>query len=289
MELYKIIDAIQKEGQTLFPNLLLKYRHELSLSDADLGRLLVEYYEELHGGPESIALRRMQEKALYLWKSDHDDGTPAVIDQLNDAFKEVIDLTQRMLGRPLSSKDIEMLSVWWYDYHFEQDLIQFLLETCIEKKKFHMNYIHKVAESWQKEGLTTKDAAVQYLNDVKEFQNGAMEVGRYLGFRKVLSMPEKNLYQKWRHQYGFSQEIILKACDQVINTDKPSFRYIDSILTSWREKQLFTLEQVDLFLQKKRPDKKKKEKSDTSSGGRQYTEDFYEDLLQESIELLKRK
>lgn len=290
MELYKVIDAIQKEGQTLFPNLILKYRRELSLSEQDIGRLLIEYYEEQQGGPESIALRRMQEKALQFWKSDYDDGTPAAICQMNDAFKDTVDLVQRMLGRPLSSSDIELISTWWYDYHFDRELIQFLLETCLEKKKFHIHYIHKVAESWQKEGLTTKDAAISYLNHRKEFQNDAGEIGRYLGFRKNLSTPELRLYEKWRNQFGFSQEMILKACDEVVHTDKPTFRYIDAILTSWYEKKLSSPKDVEEYQKASAPlHKKKKKTTDSDSGGRQYSKDFYEDLLQESVELLKRK
>ena len=85
-------------------------------------------------------------------------------------------------------------------------------------------------------------------------------------------------------------EAICKACDEVVHTDKPTFRYIDAILTSWYEKKLSSPKDVEEYQKASAPlHKKKKKTTDSDSGGRQYSKDFYEDLLQESVELLKRK
>ena len=52
--------------------------------------------------------------------------------------------------------------------------------------------------------------------------------------------------QKWLHTYGFSQEMIILACDKTITaTHNPSFEYADRILSSWKKAGITTPDQVE--------------------------------------------
>ena len=58
--------------------------------------------------------------------------------------------------------------------------------------------------------------------------------------------PQEEMLTKWLYTYGFSMDIIHRACDicfQRIN--KADFKYIDGILNSWQKEGIKTLEDID--------------------------------------------
>ena len=53
---------------------------------------------------------------------------------------------------------------------------------------------------------------------------------------------------KWINTYGFSQEMIILACDKTIGiTHNPSFEYADRILSSWKKSGVATPADVEKY------------------------------------------
>lgn len=51
--------------------------------------------------------------------------------------------------------------------------------------------------------------------------------------------------ERWTDQYGFGTDLILEAAGRTLRkTGKPSFKYMDSILKSWSEQHVQSLQDV---------------------------------------------
>ncbi len=65
---------------------------------------------------------------------------------------------------------------------------------------------------------------------------------------RVPGTKEANYIQKWLNTYGFSQDMIILACDKTISaTHNPSFEYADRILSSWKKAGVCTPKDVEKY------------------------------------------
>ncbi len=166
-----------------------------------------------------------------------------------DAFRkeeEVRDLlfaTETYLGKPLSNSDTNTLLFWYDSLHMTVDLIQYLIETCLDNGHNSFHYMDTVARNWAEDGITTVDGAIKsssaHTNTVYSIKK-AMGIGN-----RELVEPELNYIDKWVNTYGFSLEIIKEACERTIaQANKPNFKYADSILTSWHKSNVTSKEDI---------------------------------------------
>ena len=52
------------------------------------------------------------------------------------------------MGKPLSSKEIQKINYFFDTLHFSTDLIEYLIEYCVENGHKSMHYIESVALAW---------------------------------------------------------------------------------------------------------------------------------------------
>ncbi|MCR4829822.1 MAG: DnaD domain protein [Pseudobutyrivibrio sp.] len=169
-------------------------------------------------------------------------------DQL-DAFKDeaaVSDLlfeTQTYLKRPLSSTDTNTLLFWYDGLHMSVDLIRFLIETCIDNGHSSIHYMDTVARNWAEDGITTVEGARK---SSSKYTNTIYTIKKSLGIgNRELVDSEINYIDKWTNTFSFDLDIIREACERTITaTNKPSFKYADSILSRWHKASVRTLDDV---------------------------------------------
>ncbi len=161
-------------------------------------------------------------------------------------------------GKLLSSADLETLFFFHRDLGMSIDLIDYLIEYCVDQNHSRMNYIKAVAIGWHEDGIKSVEEAKQYTAASAKLNRSVMSIfgiaNRYLG------TDELSCLKKWRTDYGFSGEMIEEACKRTLNkTGKASFPYADRILLAWKKNNVFTLEGVRLMdeaYQSKKSEKK---------------------------------
>ena len=95
---------------------------------------------------------------------DKYDKNVITLDQIR-AFKqqektaELIFITEQYLGRPLSTENIRSIIFMTDALHFSADLIDHLIQYCVDRGKKDFRYIEKVAISWAQAGVTTPEEA----------------------------------------------------------------------------------------------------------------------------------
>lgn len=157
--------------------------------------------------------------------------------------QELIFLTETYLGRTISRSDLDYIFSWYDQLHFSAELIEFLVENCIAKGHSSLRYMQKVAEDWYSQGIKTPEEAKQLVSRNNETYYVVLKAFGIRGRNLIPS--EMDLLKKWSVTYGFSKELISEACKRTIqNIHEPSFEYTDSILTSWHNAALHSLEDV---------------------------------------------
>ena len=150
---------------------------------------------------------------------------------------------------PLSNEDIDALWEIYGDLELPFGVCEYLLEYCAEDKENHperMNpkYYLKVAKTWKQNNLKTKEEARQFT------KNSFIEtkILRALGVRdrSVLQDGERRRLKKWKEEYGFSDDVILLACDRaILSRPKAGIGYVDGILKSWHESGYKTVDEIE--------------------------------------------
>lgn len=160
------------------------------------------------------------------------------LDQLRD-FKndeetsQLLFVAEQYIGKPLSASEIKTILFFSDRLGFSSDLIDYLIQYCVEKGKKDFRYIEKVAISWAEEGITSPKQAAKA---VRKYDKAVYDIMKALGRTGTPTRAEADFAIKWTKQYGFSTDIILEACERtVLATDKHRFEYADSILSSWHK------------------------------------------------------
>ncbi len=157
--------------------------------------------------------------------------------------KQLLFIASQYLGKTLSPSDIEVLLHIYDDLGFSSELMEYLIETCVEKKCTSLSYIEDTAHQWYQNHITTVDQA---RGSVNASGQDSLLIMKALGISgRVLAQSELGYVQKWLHTYGFSLEIVLDACSRTIQAiSRPSFRYADTILTNWKQQNVQTLADI---------------------------------------------
>jgi len=162
-------------------------------------------------------------------------------DQLR-SFKEQENIAQLLfvaqvyVGRPLTASDMKTILYLSDALHFSDDLIDYLIQYCVDRGKKDFRYMEKVAISWAQQGITTpkqaQKAALKYDKSVYAIMNE-------LGKSSAPTSKELEYINRWTGEYGFSPDIIFEACERtVLAVDKHRFEYAEGILNSWHKENV---------------------------------------------------
>lgn len=181
-------------------------------------------------------------------------------------FKELLFVAEQYLGKTLSVTDVDTISYFYEVLHMSIDLIEYLIEYCVENGHKSMHYIRKVALSWHERNITTVEEAK---TGTLTYNRNCYSVLNAFGIKgRAPAASELTYIKKWNEEYGFSNDIIIEACSRTINTiHQPSFDYADTILRGWMEKNVRRLEDIKTldagFMKEKERRKKQSAKAST--------------------------
>lgn len=179
-------------------------------------------------------------------------------DQLKD-FKNRADTTELFfiaesyLGKTLSSSDMKSILYFSDCLHFSNDLIDYLIQYCVDRGKRDFKYIEAVALNWAKEGVSTPRQAERFSS---KYDKSVYAIMKELGRNTSPTAKEMEFINRWTKEYGFTNDIIFEACERtVLATDKHRFEYAEGILSSWKKENVHhksDIQKIDDLYQKRR-------------------------------------
>lgn len=203
-------------------------------------------------------------------------------DQLKE-FKNRQETTQLLfvvesyIGKPLTPSEIKTILYFTDMLHFSDDLIDYLIQYCVDRGKKDFKYIERVAVNWAEAGITTpkqaQKSASRYDKNIYTIMNG-------LGKSNSPTAKEMEFITRWLKDYGFPMDVIIEACERtVLATDKHRFEYAESILSSWKRQNVHhksDIQGIDDMYQQRR--KNTASSAPRQSGNRfnQFTQNNYD-------------
>lgn len=178
-------------------------------------------------------------------------------------LKELLFVAEQYLGKTLTATDIDTIIYFYDELGMSADLIEYLIEYCVENGHKSIHYIQKVALSWTEQQITTveaaKSASTMYNKNCYSILNAYGIKGRAPAATEIAYI------RRWNDEYGFDLTLILEACNRTMNAiHQPSFEYTDTILKKWLEKgvkQLRDVTALDEAYLKERESKKQEPKT----------------------------
>jgi DnaD/phage-associated family protein len=167
---------------------------------------------------------------------------------------QLLFVAEQYLGKTLSSSDISSLIFFSETLHFSGDLIDYLLQYCVERDKKDFRYIEKVAISWAEQGITSPK---QVAKAAKKYDKAVYEVMKALGRNSNPTDIEAEYILRWLGEFSFNTEIIFEACQRTVKAvDSHRIDYCDKILSHWKAQDVqhkADIIQLDSAHARKRP------------------------------------
>lgn len=150
-----------------------------------------------------------------------------------ESTAQLLFVAESYVGRPLSPSDMKTILYFSDCLKFSDDLIDYLLQYCVERGKKDFRYIETVALNWAKEGITTPKEASRFAS---RYEKSVYTIMKELGKTSAPTPKEYEYITRWTKEYGFSLDIICEACSRtVMSTDKHRFEYTEGILSNWNK------------------------------------------------------
>ena len=166
----------------------------------------------------------------------------------NDTFNDVQLLAQTYLGRPLSSNDINSILYMIGGLWFDADFIEYIMDSCIRDGFNSLSSIEKRAVEYAKKDINSIEEA----KADKKFREGiSKSIYKIFGQAPTVPVRKEIAYiAKWTDTYGFTDEIIIEACNRTMAHMHSGnlFNYTDGILTRWytnNVKDMSDIEKLD--------------------------------------------
>ncbi len=163
----------------------------------------------------------------------------------NEDFSQLMYVIERFLGKALTQSDIRALAYIYDDLQFSSDLLEYLIEYCVTKKKTSFRYIEKVAIDWYENEIQTVEAAKKRYDGEPALYKTVLNT---LNIRRAVATSiEKNYMDTWYHSYGFDEAIILEACNRAV-LQRPAdanFPYVNGIIESWHKQNVRSLSDIE--------------------------------------------
>lgn len=186
-------------------------------------------------------------------------STKKTVSKSQTDLRQLYFVIEQYMGKPLSVKEIQKINYFFDTLGFSVDLIEYLIEYCVENGHRNLNYIESVALAWSDSGIQTTEEAKM---NTTLYTKNVYSILNAFGIKGRSAAPTELSYiKKWTEEYGFALDVILEACNRTINnTHKPDFKYADSILNNWLTKGVHHLSDVsrlDMVYRQEKESKKK--------------------------------
>ncbi len=154
----------------------------------------------------------------------------------------ILTAAQQYLGKPLSPTQIRSLLYFYDALGLPGELIDYLLQYCVEKNQTDFRYIEATAAGWAERGITTVEQA-RHQNGVPDKE--VRHIMDLLGRSGSPAPQEKRFINRWLSIYAFPMEIIEEACGRaVLAVEANRFPYVETILKQWHDRGVHTMDDV---------------------------------------------
>ena len=152
----------------------------------------------------------------------------------DEEFSQLLYIAQKYMNKVFTPRDCQEFAYLYEGLSMSSELLEYLVEYCVQNGHISVRYMETVAMSWHEKGIRTALEAKDYS---ASYNRDSFAVMKAFGINnRKPAAPEQKLMDKWFRDYGFSREVVLEACSRTITAiHNPSFQYADKILSDWQK------------------------------------------------------
>lgn len=189
----------------------------------------------------SFSFMPLYSRLQALWSQDRERWEEAAAAGAKDGS---ILAAERLLGRPLSDREIADIQDWGATYGYGPDMVEAVINEGQRLGVTRMSYLNQIARQWAEEGIRTPEQAEAYVAKYKQAMGKHKRIVKYLGLGRPFTGAELGLLDKWTEEWGFSDEVIMRAAEIAAGVRNP-LQYINRVLESWKEMGVKTVVDAD--------------------------------------------
>lgn len=168
-------------------------------------------------------------------------------------FSGLVNEVQRRLGKVLSTTDLKILYTIYDFLALPAEVILLLVTWCVDQteekygqgRRPTLPQIRSEAFRWKRCGADTPEAAEEHLRQMTNLRRQGTRLLSLVGVLGRAPVEGERKYVEAWAQMGFEDEAIRLAYEKtVLKKQSMSWPYMNSILKSWHQKGLHTLEQI---------------------------------------------
>lgn len=160
----------------------------------------------------------------------------------NEEISRLLFIAQQYIGKPLSPTEVNTLLFIYDKLHFSFDLVDYLIQYCIDRDKRGFHYIQSVAINWAENNITSPEEAKNF---VFKYDKTVYSIMKSLGKNTAPAPIEIDYIMRWTKEWNFSLPVIKIACERaVIAVDTNRFKYVDKVLKEWNRSNIHNIEDI---------------------------------------------
>lgn len=192
---------------------------------------------------------------------------PEIVAALRDIpeLRDMLQTAQEVKGKTLSTSEESVLinAHQYYGLPCEVTLtiLQYYVGEKSKGKAIGTAYLGAMAKNWSEEGITTLDAAEEKLKELENSNRLWKEIlaACSITYRNP-TRKQREMIKNWAD--NFSSDLIFYACELMCeNAEKPTVKYVDSIIKNWKKAGIKSVEQAK---EENKKHKESKEKPNNS-------------------------
>lgn len=184
----------------------------------------------------------------------------------NEDFSQLLYIAQKYLNKVFTQRDCEVFAYLYDGLHMSNEVLEYLVEYCVQGGHNSLRYIETVALNWHERQLNTVEKAKAYSSG---YMKDSFAVMKAFGLsERHPGDVEKEMINRWFTVYGFTRELVVEACNRTLSAiHNPSFQYADKILSEWKKAGVKNITDVEQLDQKrtKQPAAKTGKKADSGN------------------------
>ena len=133
-------------------------------------------------------------------------------------------------------------------YGWSTEFIMIFLQLAFERGLKQVYAYQPIAKRVYESGVDCVNDLVGFMNDLDWIQFKVAEVKKCIGQYGGVTRPQREMYLKWNRQWKLSHELIIRASEETVRTNSPSFKYIDAILKDWYDKDVSDVQSAERII-----------------------------------------
>lgn len=206
-------------------------------------------------------------------------------------IREFFNACDHIVRRQLAPEEKKRLIGWIEEFNMDTEMVLHAMSLTYDVKNIkNLDYVKGILRRWHDQGkVTLNDVIDDTLSNDFDSQSHIETVRKCLNLKhRDLTDAAINLIDKWKYEFGFTDEIIALACAQTVNIREPNVNYVNAVMENWYASGVKTVEDAtNAIANKPKPNYQKPNSFDYDSSRQtdEYDEDELKKLLGWSGEL----